>query len=52
MNTTYYLATMAIAGRMLDQGLITKKEFLSFEERMCQKYGLPKRSIYRDYHLI
>ena len=38
--------------RMLDSGTITRKEFLAFENKMLQKYGLPKCSLYRDFHLL
>ena len=47
-----YITAMAIAGRMLDQGVITRKEFLLYENKMLQKYGLPKCSLYRDFHLL
>ena len=47
-----YMAAMAIAGRMLSTGTITRKEFLVFEEKMYQKYELPKCSLYRDFHLL
>ena len=46
-----YIMAMALANRMLEMKLITKKEFVSFEEEMRQKYGLSKRSFYRDNHL-
>ena len=51
-NIICYMAAMAIAGRMLSGGTITRKEFLVFEEKMCQKYELPKCSLYRDFHLL
>ena len=47
-----YITAMAIAGRMLDSGTITRKEFLAFENKMLQKYGLSKCSLYRDFHLL
>ena len=47
-----YIAAMAIAGKMLDNGTITRKEFLLFEEKMRLKYKLPKCSLYRDFHLL
>jgi hypothetical protein len=46
------MAAMAIAGRMLSTGTITRKEFLVFEEKMRLKYELPKCSLYRDFHLL
>ena len=51
-NIICYMAAMTIAGRMLDSGTITRKEFLVFEEKMRLKYNLPKCSLYRDFHLL
>ena len=51
-NIIYYVTAMTIAGRMLDSGTITRKEFLVFEEKMRLKYELPKCSLYRDFHLL
>ena len=51
-NIICYMAAMAIAGRMLDSGMITRREFLVFEEKMRLKYELPKCSLYRDFHLL
>ena len=51
-NIICYMAAMATADRMLDSGMITRKEFLVFEEKMRLKYGLPKCSLYRDFHLL
>ena len=51
-NIIYYVTAMTMAGRMLDSGTITLKEFLAFENKMLQKYGLPKCSLYRDFHLL
>ena len=51
-NIICYIAAMSIAGRMLDSGSITRKEFLVFEEKMRGKYALPKCSLYRDFHLL
>ena len=47
-----YISAMALATDLLEQKSITRKEFLSFEGKMREKYGLPKCSIYRDFHLI
>lgn len=33
-----FQATMHIARRMLDQKLLTKKEYKAFEQRMIEKY--------------
>ena len=51
-NIIYYVTAMAIAGRMLSSGTITRKAFLVFEEKMRLKYELPKCSLYRDFHLL
>ena len=51
-NVISYIAAMTIAGKMLDSGTITRKEFLVFEEKMRLKYELPKCSFYRDFHLL
>ena len=47
-----YLSAMTVAGRLLDRGLIARKEFVSFEEKMRIRYGLEKTSIYRDHRLL
>ena len=47
-----YMAAMTMANQMLDNGTITRKEFLAFEEKMLQKYGLSECSLYRDFHLL
>ena len=51
-NIICYVAAMTMAGRMLENGTVTRKELLSFEEKMRQKYGLPVCSLYRDLHLL
>ena len=51
-NIICYMAATALAGKMLDQGIIKMKEFLAFEDRMRVKYGLPECSLYRDLHLL
>ena len=47
-----YIRAMAMAERMLDQRMITKKKFLAFEDKMLQKYKLSPHSLYRDLHLL
>jgi len=49
-NIIYYVTAMTMAGSMLDSGMITRKEFLVFEEKMRLKYEIPKCSLYRDFH--
>ena len=51
-NIIRYLATMALANKMLDDSIITRREFLAFEKRMREKYELPECSLYRDIHLL
>ena len=51
-DITAYISSMSLAGRMLNRGLINKKEYTAFEEKMRIRYGLEKTSIYRDYRLI
>ncbi len=51
-DVTGYMCTMTLVGRLLDRGLIARKEFVSFEEKMRVRYGLEKTSIYRDHRLL
>lgn len=48
-DATGYLSAMTLADRLLCRGLISRKEFFAFEEKMRLKYGLEKTSIYRDF---
>ena len=51
-NIIRYLAAMILANKMLDDSIITRREFLAFEKRMLKKYELPECSLYRDIHLL
>ena len=51
-NVTNYLSAMALCARMLRAGLIDRKEYAVFEEKMRSQYGLDTHSIYRDCHLL
>ena len=51
-NITQYITTMAMADKLLEQALITKREYHAFEEKMRRKYNLHTNSIYRDNNLI
>ena len=51
-NIIRYLAAMTLANKMLDDSIITRREFLAFEKRIREKYGLPECSLYRDIHLL
>ena len=46
-NIIRYVASMTLANEMLDDSIITRREFLAFEKRMCEKYELPECSLYR-----
>lgn len=43
-----YLATMNIARQLLAQGLITRKEYRRFKERMGEKYKPKISTIFID----
>ena len=49
---TGYIASMAIAGVMLNREIINKREFFDLEKRLLKKYALPENSIYRDYRIV
>ena len=49
---TGYIASVAVAGVMLNNGLISKREFLALEKQFLEKYGIPENSIYRDYRIV
>ena len=49
---TGYIASMAIAGVMLNREIINKREFFDLEKQLLAKYGLPENSIYRDYRIV
>lgn len=49
---TGYIASVAVAGVMLNNGIISKREFLSLEKQLLEKYGIPENSIYRDYRIV
>ena len=51
-NIIRYVASMTLANEMFDDSIITRREFLAFEKRMCEKYELPECSLYRDIHLL
>lgn len=47
-----YVSAMAAARKMRDSGILTDKDYLTVEEAMREKYGVPKASIYRDFDLL
>lgn len=49
---TAYISTMAMADRLLSQGLITEREFYAFEKKIREKHGVPESSIFLDYRLL
>ena len=47
-----YLLAMAICHELIDRKLLRLNEFRIFEKQMCEKYGLPSMSIFRDKYVI
>ena len=43
-----YLSAMAQAKALLQQGIITQREYAHFDTMFTKKYGLSLYSIYRD----
>ena len=58
MNTEYYDAltkyksAMAQAKMMLSKGLITRQEYTIIEAKMCGKFGINNKDLYREFDLI
>lgn len=48
MRLKAYQETVTLARRMLDAGLISRKEYLMLEEKAAKKHGFSKRSIFRE----
>ena len=51
-DVTGYLSSVSLAERLLRKGLIGRKEFMAFENKMLERYGLAKDSIYRNNRLL
>ena len=51
-NIVSYLNSMHQAKLMIQQGIISYKDYLKFEEKMAKKYKLKKLSLYRQNDLI
>ena len=49
---TAYVATMAVADKLLRKQIISKKDFFILEKAMMKKYGFSESSIYRDYRIV
>lgn len=47
-----YISAVAAARKMRDSGILMDKDYLTVEEAMREKYGVPKGSIYRDFDLL
>ena len=47
-----YIVSIGVAGLLLTKRIITKREFLAFENLLCEKYHISHRSLYRDYRLV
>jgi hypothetical protein len=44
----YYTATIAVFKKWLAAGIISEDELIKIETSIAEKYGLSKRSIYRQ----
>ena len=51
-NIVSYLNSMHQAKLMIQQDIISYKDYLKFEEKMAKKYKLKKLSLYRQNDLI
>lgn len=51
-NVSNYLLSITIGHMLLDRKLLKMSEFMMFEKKMCEKYGLPQTSIFRDEFII
>ena len=51
-NVSNYLLSITIGHMLLDRRLLKMNEFMMFEKKMCEKYGLPQTSIFRDESII
>ena len=51
-TTIDYKNAMTMAKTLRARSLITKKEYIAFEEMTREKYGLSKGSIYRPFSLL
>lgn len=51
-NVSNYLLSITVGHMLLDRKLLKMNEFMMFEKKMCEKYGLPQTSIFRDEYII
>jgi hypothetical protein len=51
-NLSNYLLSITIGHMLLDRRLLKMNEFMMFEKKMCDKYGLSQISIFRDEFVI
>ena len=51
-NVSNYLLSITIGHMLLDRKLLKMNEFMAFEKKMYEKYGLPQTSIFRDEFVI
>lgn len=51
-RTFSYITAIAAARKMRESGILTDKDYLTVEEAMRAKYGVPTGSIYRDFDLL
>ena len=43
-----YKTTIKTAAKMLEQGIISEKEFAEFEQGIAEKYGIKSDSLFRN----
>lgn len=43
-----YKTTIKTAAEMLEQGIISEKEFAEFEQEIAEKYGIKSGSLFRN----
>lgn len=43
-----YKTTIKTAAKMLEQGIISEKEFAEFEQEIAEKYGIKSDSLFRN----
>lgn len=51
-NLLDYVSAMGLAKRMMKEGIIDFDDYLRIEERMADRYGIEKSSVYRPNELI
>ena len=52
MTLLPYLTGMSFARHLFSIGMLPESELMAFEATLCQKYGIPPNTIYRDLRLL